>query len=276
MESTTQRNKGFLQPLLNFLGLLGSMTLGLWDRRKFDQFDREAFIESCRTMGPGSFPIISVSGVFVGLALGLQTVLETQRLGVDELAGGVIAIGLLRELGPLTVGVAWAGRVAALVAEDYIRLNKEMSDREFAGNFILPRWLAAFAIALPLDTYGLLLGFAGAAVTAAIFGGISPDQFMESAHVSMTDKDVIVFFTKLVLILPAVSMASTAIYLRTEKEKTRTVSRATTFAMMTSYIALGLFTCFMYAPQNHGQRYASPDLRFGRSSNSHVIEFLGK
>ncbi len=253
------------------------MILGLWEHRNFKQFDRGAFIESCRTMGPGSFPLISMCGVFVGLALSLQTVLETQRLGVDELAGGVIAIGLLRELGPLTVGVAWAGRVAALVAEDYIQLNKEMSDQEFAGAFILPRWLAAFVVALPLDTYGLILGFAGAAVTAAIFGGISPNQFLESAHVSMTDKDVIVFFAKLVGVLPAVSIISTAIYLRTEKEsKQRTVSRAVTFAMMCSYIALSLFTCFIYAPPNHGQRYAAPDLRFGRSSDSSVIEFLRK
>jgi ABC-type transporter Mla maintaining outer membrane lipid asymmetry permease subunit MlaE len=277
MESTTQRNKGFLQPFFDFLSLLGSLILGLSDRRNFSHFDRKAFIDSCLTMGPGSFPLISVSGVFVGLALALQTVLETQRLGVDELAGGVIAAGLLRELGPLTIGVAWAGRVAALVTEDYLKQDKEMSDTEFAGSFILPRWLAAFAIALPLDTYGLFLGFTGAAITAAIFGGISPDQFMESAHVTMTDKDVIVFFTKLMGILPAVSVLSTAIYLRTEKiDKSRMVSRAMTFAMMSCYVALSVFSYIVYAPPNHGQRYDSPDLRFSRSSNSGVVEFLGK
>jgi ABC-type transporter Mla maintaining outer membrane lipid asymmetry permease subunit MlaE len=258
--------KAYLESLLAPLGQIGLVLAAAFNPDSYRHYNWRDYIESCRLMGPASFPIVSLSAVFVGSALTLQTVLESQRFGVEHFSGAFIAIGLLRELGPLTVGISWAGRVAAIVAEDARRVGEVSDDAEFASSFILPRLAAAWTISVPLDTYGLIIGFTAATVTAAIFGGISPNDFLESARVAITNKDVWVFYGKLSGIVPPVTILTTAVYLSMEREhKERIVSRAITAAMIACYIATALFSYCVYAPSSHGQRYAAPDLRFGKS-----------
>jgi phospholipid/cholesterol/gamma-HCH transport system permease protein len=262
----TRSGKVYLEGLLAPLGQIALVLAALVNPDSYRHLNRRDYLESCRLMGPASFPIVSLSAVFVGSALTLQTVLESQRFGVEHFSGAFIAIGLLRELGPLTVGISWAGRVAAIVAEDACRVGEISDDAEFAKSFIFPRLAAAWTISLPLDTYGLIIGFTAATVTAAIFGGISPNDFLESARLAMTNKDVWVFYGKLSGIIPPVTMLTTAVCLRMERQhKERMISRAMTAAMIACYIATALFSYCVYAPSSHGQRYATPDLHFGRS-----------
>ena len=62
--------------------------------------------------------LISVAALFVGATLSLQTVVELQNYEAQDYAGAVISIGLLRELGPLIVGVAWTGWLLAKIMAD--------------------------------------------------------------------------------------------------------------------------------------------------------------
>ena len=65
-----------------------------------------------------------VSSVFVSLALTIHTVLELGKYGAQDLSGQVIAPLLLRELGALTVSLAWSARVAALVCLEAQHFDK--------------------------------------------------------------------------------------------------------------------------------------------------------
>jgi ABC-type transporter Mla maintaining outer membrane lipid asymmetry permease subunit MlaE len=55
--------------------------------------------------GEGSIPLVILSAAFISMALTSQAVLELQRFGAEDLARPLIAVGLLRELGPLTVSI---------------------------------------------------------------------------------------------------------------------------------------------------------------------------
>ena len=61
-------------------------------------------------LGNYSLAIIGVSGLFVGLVLGLQGYYILQRYGSAEAVGMMVALTLLRELGPVVTALLFAGR----------------------------------------------------------------------------------------------------------------------------------------------------------------------
>lgn len=69
-------------------------------------------------LGNRSLAIIAVSGLFVGFVLGLQGYYTLQRYGSAEALGLLVALSLVRELGPVVTALLFAGRAGtALTAE---------------------------------------------------------------------------------------------------------------------------------------------------------------
>lgn len=69
-------------------------------------------------LGNHSLAIILVSGLFVGLVLGLQGYYTLRRYGSEEALGLLVALSLVRELGPVVTALLFAGRAGtALTAE---------------------------------------------------------------------------------------------------------------------------------------------------------------
>jgi phospholipid/cholesterol/gamma-HCH transport system permease protein len=65
-----------------------------------------------------SLLIILVSGLFVGLVLGLQGYEILQRYGSSEAVGVMVALSLLRELGPVVAGLLFASRAGSAVTAE--------------------------------------------------------------------------------------------------------------------------------------------------------------
>ena len=61
-------------------------------------------------LGNYSLAIITVSGLFVGFVLGLQGYYTLQRYGSSEALGLLVALSLVRELGPVVTALLFAGR----------------------------------------------------------------------------------------------------------------------------------------------------------------------
>ena len=85
-----------------FLRLLGS--LGAVLRRP------ALVVEQIHFMGNYSLTIIGVSGAFVGFVLALQGYYTLQRYGSSEALGLLVALALVRELGPVITALLFAGR----------------------------------------------------------------------------------------------------------------------------------------------------------------------
>lgn len=68
--------------------------------------------------GVMSLLIILVSGLFVGLVLGLQGYEILQRYGSSEAMGTMVALSLLRELGPVVAGLLFASRAGSAVTAE--------------------------------------------------------------------------------------------------------------------------------------------------------------
>ncbi len=109
-------------------------------------------------VGVLSLIIILLSALFIGMVLSLQGYNILQKFGADAELGQLVALGVVRELGPVISGLLFAGRAgSALTAElGLMRATEQISSMEMMAvnpmwRVVAPRLWAGF-IALPLLT----------------------------------------------------------------------------------------------------------------------------
>jgi phospholipid/cholesterol/gamma-HCH transport system permease protein len=74
--------------------------------------------EQMDMIGVGSLPIVLLTGFFIGAVMVLQTAAQFERFGETSLTGDVVALALVRELGPTITGLLVAGRNASGMASE--------------------------------------------------------------------------------------------------------------------------------------------------------------
>ena len=116
-----------------------------------------------------SLPIILLSAIFIGMVVSLQGFNTLQKFGAEQELGQLLALSIVRELGPVVTALLFAGRAgSALTAElGLMRATSQISSLEMMAvnplwRVVAPRFWAGF-ISLPLLT--ILFN------VLAIFGG---------------------------------------------------------------------------------------------------------
>ena len=135
-------------------------------------------------LGNYSLAIITVSGLFVGFVLGLQGYYTLQRYGSEEALGLLVALSLVRELGPVVAALLFAGRAgASLTAEIGLMrsgeqlLAMEMMAVDPVRRVLAPRFLAGI-IAMPiLAAVFSAVGILGGYVVGVLLIGIDSGAF---------------------------------------------------------------------------------------------------
>jgi len=159
-----------LQPYLAQLGStarLGWDTLRQTPRRPFE---RELWLEQLHHLGVRSLTITNVTLLFTGMVLAIQTAYSLSAYGGRSFVGDIVALSVVRELGPVLTALMVAGRVGAgITAELGSMAVTEQVDalRALAANpvrkLVVPR-VGALVLALPLLTI--------LADLVALFGGL--------------------------------------------------------------------------------------------------------
>jgi len=113
-------------------------------------------IRQMYSVGVLTIIIILVSGLFVGMVMGLQGYNTLVDFGAEESLGVLVALSLVRELGPVVAALLFAGRAgSALSAEiGLMKATEQLSGMEMMAvdpvqRVIAPRFLAAF-LSMPL------------------------------------------------------------------------------------------------------------------------------
>lgn len=107
-------------------------------------------------VGVLSLAIIVVSGLFIGMVLGLQGYNILITYGSEQALGTMVALTLVRELGPVVTALLFAGRAgSALTAEiGLMKATEQLSSMEMIGvdplrRIVAPRFWAGF-ISMPV------------------------------------------------------------------------------------------------------------------------------
>jgi len=166
---------------------IGQATLLFWQlvRLAGATFGRlRLVIDQVFFIGNRSLSIISVSGLFVGFVLALQGYYTLQRYGSAEAVGLLVALSLVRELGPVVTALLFAGRAGtSLTAE--IGLMKageqlvamEMMAVDPVKRVLAPRfWGGVIAMPLLAAVFSAV-GILGGWLVAVVLIGIDPGSF---------------------------------------------------------------------------------------------------
>ena len=135
-------------------------------------------------LGNRSLAIIAVSGLFVGFVLGLQGYNILQRFGSSEVVGMMVALSLLRELGPVVTALLFAGRAGtSLTAEiGLMKAGEQLSAMEMMAvdpvrRILAPRFWAGIIVMPLLAAVFSAVGVLGGWVVSVVMIGIDPGAF---------------------------------------------------------------------------------------------------
>ncbi len=142
------------------------------------------FIYQMYRVGVMSLLIIAVSGLFIGLVLGLQGHSILVNIGSEAMLGTMIALTLLRELAPVVTALLFAGRAgSALTAEiGLMKATEQLASMEMIGvdplkRIVSPR-LWAGIVSLPMLTVIFsAIGILGGKMVGVDFLGVDEGSF---------------------------------------------------------------------------------------------------
>ena len=149
-------------------------------------------IQQLYSVGVMSLIIVTVSGLFIGMVLALQGYYILTQYGSEGAVGEMVALSLLRELGPVVTALLFAGRAgSALTAEiGLMKTTEQLSSMEMIGvdplkRVIAPRFWAG-VISMPLlAAIFSLVGILGAVMVGVDWLGIYEGSFWASMQASV-------------------------------------------------------------------------------------------
>jgi phospholipid/cholesterol/gamma-HCH transport system permease protein len=146
-------------------------------------------LEQIHATGSLSLVIIMISGLFVGMVLGLQGFDSLSRFGAEDSLGAVAALSLLRELGPVVTALLFAGRAGTALASEIglMRATDQLSALEMMAvdpirRVAVPRFIGG-AISMPLlAAVFSAIGIFGAWLVGVRLMGVDEGAFWGSIH----------------------------------------------------------------------------------------------
>lgn len=146
------------------------------------------FLFQCYKIGYKSLPLISVTGTIMGLVLTIQSRPVLINFGAESLLPGMVAVSLIREMGPVTTGLICAGKIASSMGAELgsMKVTEQIEAMEVSSTnpmkfLVVPRvWAATLMIPL-LVLYADGLGIMGSWIGANLKGDVSFYLFFTQA-----------------------------------------------------------------------------------------------
>lgn len=231
----------------DFFLLAGRTFRNLWRR---PHYPADIFMQM-DIIGVGSLPIVSMIGFFTGAVLGMQMAKALMQYGAVGQTGQLVAITMVRELGPVLTAVVVAGRNAAGIASELgsMKVTEQIDAMRALGTdpvqkLVKPRLVATCTV-LPLltiiaDFVGLFGGFLIAYFVLHLTGA----QYWNNAWQSLEYKDITFGLAKPFSFAFIVALVGCYYGLSTTGG-TQGVGRATTQAVVASMILIFVTNFFI-------------------------------
>lgn len=147
-------------------------------------------------IGVESLSIVVLTGLFTGMVLALQTYIGFQRVGGEQFIGAIVALGLIRELGPVLTALMVTGRAgSAITAEIGTMVITEQIDAlttlriNVFQYLVVPRIIASTFILPFLALFSMFFGIIGGYIVCVYVLELSPEDYESSIrnYVELTD-----------------------------------------------------------------------------------------
>lgn len=202
-------------------------------------------------IGVGSLPIVVMTGFFAGAVMAMQMSKALAQYGAVGQTGQVVAITLVRALGPVLTALVVAGRNASGIASEIgsMKVTEQVDAMRALGTdpiqkLVTPRLLAACFVLPLLTIIADFVGIFGGFLIAYFSLAITANQYWNTAWQALTYTDV--FFGLLMPFVFAFAIVLTGSYYGLNTTGgTQGVGRATTQAVVVASVLIFFLTFFI-------------------------------
>lgn len=180
----TQGVKKFLAEVANFFLFISCTIKETFSR----DFEFKEFLRQCFQIGYKSLPLISITGIIIGLVLTIQSRPALLSFGAVSMLPGMVAISLIREMGPVITALICAGKIGSGMGAELgsMKVTEQIDAMEVSSTnpvrfLIVTRVLAATLMIPILVLYADVLGIFGSWIGANIKGDVTFALFFSQA-----------------------------------------------------------------------------------------------
>ncbi len=186
---------------LGFVAAVGRMTLFALDALSHvfrPPFYPREFANALLNVGWLSLPVVGLTAIFTGGALALQIYAGGARFNAEAVVPQIVAIGMVRELGPVLVGLMIAARVTSSIAAEIATMKvTEQIDALVTLSthpmkyLTAPRVLAALICVPLLVGVGDVIGIAGGYLVAVQSLGFNASAYLQNTVDFLELRDIV-------------------------------------------------------------------------------------
>jgi len=161
------------------------------------------FLDQATICGTDSIPIVLVSAISIGSLLAIEVGNLLEEFGAKTMLGRSTSISVIRELGPLLMGLMLSARFGSRNGAELgaMKISEQIDALRAFGTdpiakLVMPRLAAALVMFIPLTALSDFAGLQSAALLAEHYHRLDPGIFWNSVYPRLMPKDFVVGFLK--------------------------------------------------------------------------------
>jgi len=178
-----RKNSTLAESIYNFLATITGLTIFVIE------FFKQVFIPPYEVkevkrhmdeLGVKTFPIVSITGLIIGLVLALQSWPVLARFGATDFLPAMVSLSVVRELGPVLTALIFAGRVSSGIGAELgsMRVTEQIDAMEVSGinpfKYLVVTRVFATTMILPILTvYVVFIAVIGGYIAVIILDSMS-------------------------------------------------------------------------------------------------------
>ena len=166
-------------------------------------YEFKTIVKQCYSIGYKSFPLVAVTGLIMGLVLTIQSRPTLVDFGAESWLPAMVAISLIREIGPVITALIFAGKVGSGIGAELasMKVTEQIDAMEVSGinpfkYIVVTRVLSATFMLPVLVIVADSIGLFGSYVGVNIKGDVSFQLFMYQVFQKLAFSDIIPAMTK--------------------------------------------------------------------------------
>ncbi len=213
----------------------------------------KAVIYELWKIGVQSWFIVAMSSLFIGMVLAFQSAYQMQKLAAEIYIASLVALSVVREIGPVITALNVAGRVGSAIAAELgtMKVTEQIDAlmtlaADPVRYLVVPRFIA-LVIALPILTlWADVIGIAGGFLIGTVKLSILPSLYWKMTMIPLMLKDLFSGLLKAFIFGMIICTVSCFEGFRTEGGA-EGVGRSTTLAVVTSFTLIIAADCLCTA-----------------------------
>ena len=160
------------------------------------RISREALVQQAVRVGVKSIPIVMLVQLFIGIILALNMAPTLASYGQIERVADVVAIAIVRELGPLLTAIVLSGFAGASIAAELGTMVEGEEIKALRAHapdpirfLIVPRVIATTVMMIGLVVLADVVGLIGGFITGVFILDVSPQTYIDNTQAILTNRD---------------------------------------------------------------------------------------